>query len=154
LQVFSHTSLTSVIIPGSVTTIGRGAFYRCDKLTNVSIGNGVTSIEIYAFIFCESLTSVIIPDSVTSIGPRAFQECFSLASITIGSGVTSIGESAFILCGSLTNVTFQGTIPSSGFSTDTVLPGSLRDKFYETDKANGTPGTYTRAIGSSTWTLQ
>jgi hypothetical protein len=29
----------------------------------------------------------------------------------------------------------------------------LRDKFYATDEANGTPGTYTRARGSETWTL-
>jgi hypothetical protein len=28
----------------------------------------------------------------------------------------------------------------------------LRNKFYATDAENGTPGTYTRPIGSSTWT--
>jgi len=31
----------------------------------------------------------------------------------------------------------------------------LRDKFYETNSADGTPGTYTRPDSSSTtWTLQ
>jgi hypothetical protein len=30
----------------------------------------------------------------------------------------------------------------------------LRNKFYATDSTNGTPGTYTRAIGSETWTKQ
>jgi hypothetical protein len=33
--------------------------------------------------------------------------------------------------------------------------GDLRDKFYATDPANGTPGTYTRESGESeTWTRQ
>jgi hypothetical protein len=30
----------------------------------------------------------------------------------------------------------------------------LRDKFYASKPSNGTPGTYTRAIGGSTWTRQ
>jgi hypothetical protein len=30
----------------------------------------------------------------------------------------------------------------------------LRTKFYATDSANGTPGTYTRPNGTSTWTRQ
>jgi len=28
----------------------------------------------------------------------------------------------------------------------------LQSKFYATNKTNGTPGTYTRASGSETWT--
>jgi hypothetical protein len=31
-----------------------------------------------------------------------------------------------------------------------VFPGDIRDKFYATNKTNGTPGTYTRS--GSTWT--
>jgi len=30
----------------------------------------------------------------------------------------------------------------------------LRDKFYEDDSTNGTPGTYTRSSGSDNWTKQ
>jgi len=38
------TSLTSVTIPGSVNSIGEGAFYFCTSLTNTTICNGVTSL--------------------------------------------------------------------------------------------------------------
>jgi len=47
LSIFSssNTSVTSVVIPNSVTSIGGGAFYRCTGLTSVTIPNSVTSIR-------------------------------------------------------------------------------------------------------------
>ncbi len=76
---FSHcTSLTSVTIPGGVTSIGEGAFCECTSLTSVTIPDSVTSIGEGAFIGCTCLTSVTIPDSVTSIGDWAFEYCTSL----------------------------------------------------------------------------
>jgi hypothetical protein len=106
-------------------------------------------------------TSFTIPSNVTSIGEGAFAHCTSLASVTIPSSVTSIGGSAFEDCISLASVTFQGTIPLSGFNQDAFgkngdfrYVGDIRDKFYATDPVNGTPGTYTRPIGSLTWTRQ
>ena len=66
-----------------VTSIGDEAFYRCTRLTNVTIGNGVTSIGNRAFYSCDSLTSVTIGDSVTSIGSYAFSYCDSLTSVYI-----------------------------------------------------------------------
>ena len=52
------------------------------NIKSVTIGNGVTSIEGYAFAWCTSLTSVAIPDSVTSIERYAFRSCSSLTSVT------------------------------------------------------------------------
>src|ERR1035441_7867405 len=40
---FQSSTLTSVTIPGSVTSIGDNAFYFCTSLTSVTISNGVTS---------------------------------------------------------------------------------------------------------------
>ena len=93
--------LTSVTIPDSVTSIGYGAFDGCSGLTSVTIGNGVTSIGDSAFNGCSSLTSITIPNSVTSIGDCAFWYCSGLASVTIGSGVTSIGDWVFSGCGGI-----------------------------------------------------
>ena len=66
-----------------------------EKVVNLTIPDGVTSIGNYAFIGCSDLTSVTIPDSVTSIGGFAFRDCIGLTSVTIPASVTSIGNGAF-----------------------------------------------------------
>ena len=86
--------LTSITIPGSVTSIGQSSFYGCRGLTSIKIPDSVTSIGQYAFIGC-GLTSITIPDSVTSIGDAAFDSCLGLTTIVIGSGVTSMGGGVF-----------------------------------------------------------
>jgi predicted lipoprotein with Yx(FWY)xxD motif len=128
-----NTTVTSVVIPNSVTSIEGGAFSECYGLTSVTIGNGVTSIGTGAFYFCTSLASVIIPDSVTSIGEEAFGSCTSLASVTIGNGVTSIGSGAFAGCTSLTSVIIPDSVTSIGSGafarctslTSVIIPDSV-----------------------------
>ena len=101
---YNCDSLTSVVIGDSVTSIGDQAFNYCDSLTSVEIGDSVTSIGSYAFSRCDSLTSIEIPDSVTSIGSYAFYYCDRLTSIVIPDSVMSIGKHAFSYCTNLTNI--------------------------------------------------
>ena len=114
--LFDCPYVTSITIPGSVTSIRGSAFSRCSSLTNITIGNGVTSIEDWAFDDCSSLKSVTIGNSVTSIGEEAFSGCSSLKSITIPNSVTSIGEEAFSGCSSLTSITIPDSVTSIGHS--------------------------------------
>ena len=97
------TSLTSIVIPNSVTSIG-SAFWGCTSLTSVTIPDSVTSIGWYAFHGCTSLTSIVIPNSVTSIGCGVFYGCTSLTSIVIPDSVTNIHYVAFEGCTSLTTI--------------------------------------------------
>jgi hypothetical protein len=108
------SGLTSVNIPNSVTSIGVSAFAYCTGLTSVSIGSSVTSIGVGAFQYCTGLTSVSIPNSVTSIGASAFLACTGLTSVNIGSGVTSVGDAAFVDCTGLTSLFFRGDMPATG----------------------------------------
>ncbi|MBQ8365234.1 MAG: leucine-rich repeat domain-containing protein, partial [Bacteroidaceae bacterium] len=100
----NNTTISSVTIPGRVTSIGSGAFARCSGLTSVTIGNSVTSIGNIAFNGCTNLTSVTIGNSVTSIGSSAFNGCSGLTSVTIPNSVTSIDSDAFNNCTGLTAV--------------------------------------------------
>ena len=102
---YNCTGLTSITIPDSVTSIGEDAFWNCTGLTSMIISDSVTSIGRYAFWGCTGLTSVTIPDGVTSIGDYAFCDFTGLTSITIPDGVTSIGRGAFSGCSSLESIT-------------------------------------------------
>ena len=59
---FSYSTMTSVVIPNSVTTIGNSSFEYCTSMTSVTIPSGVTTIGDLAFEHCSSLTSVTIPE--------------------------------------------------------------------------------------------
>lgn len=106
------SALKSVTINGG--NILYGAFENCSGLTNVKIGNGVTSIGSYAFSGCTGLTSVTIPDSVTNIGSSAFRDCSGLTNITIPDSVISIGDWAFENCTGLTSVTIGNGVTNIG----------------------------------------
>ncbi len=99
------------------------AFYVCDSLTSVIIGDSVTGVGRDAFSNCRSLTSVTIGNSVTSIGDYAFFNCRSLTSVIIGNCVTRIEWMAFGDCDSLTVVYYNGATEewdeiSSGYNYD------------------------------------
>lgn len=122
------TSLTSVVIPDTVTSIegwGRagfsfGAFNGCTGLTNVSLGNNVTNIGLSVFRGCTSLARVTLPQSLCTIEGDAFSRCTSLASIHISKNVSSIADGAFSGCTGLVEITVD---PENAFysSVDGVL---------------------------------
>ncbi len=95
---------TNISIPEGVTNIEPYAFYRCNSLINVTIPEGVTSIGAYAFFRCESLTNVNIPEGVTDIGTCTFRRCISLTKAVIPESMTSIGEGAFYDCVGLKSI--------------------------------------------------
>jgi len=64
--------ITAITIPDGVIEIGRSAFVRCRQLTEVVIPGSVTIIGAGAFRFCRSLSHIVIPDSVTRIDTLAF----------------------------------------------------------------------------------
>ena len=107
-------SLTSLVIPDSVTNIGDYAFSGCRSLTSLVIPDSVTNIGDYAFEGCGSLSSLVLPDGVTNIGGNAFADCKSLRSVVIPNSVTSIGGGAFGGCKSLRSVVIPNSVTSIG----------------------------------------
>jgi hypothetical protein len=98
----NSTAVVSVILKGSLKTIGNSAFNGCTSLTSITIPASVTSIGSDAFFGCSGLTSVTIGSAVTSIGSGAFASSTNLSIIhflaltapTLGSGVFSSTGSA------------------------------------------------------------
>lgn len=78
-------------------------------ISNLTVGNGVTSIGSQAFYKCINIESVALPLSVQKIGSSAFQDCSKLQSATF-SGVDSIGSGAFGGCSALTNIVIPNTV--------------------------------------------
>ena len=68
----NNVEVKDLVIPNSVTSIGRYAFYNCSGLTPVTIPNSVTSIGCYAFAGCSGVTKFIIE------GTPTFEEYFTL----------------------------------------------------------------------------
>ena len=85
-HAFAGASISSVVLPESVSTIGEGAFQNCYLLSSVKLPERLTSIPAHAFQNCYSLTGILLPDNIRSIGDYAFAD----------SGLMGHGESTFI----------------------------------------------------------
>ena len=142
------SSLTSIVIPNSVTSIGSQTFSSTGIYSNESnwendvlyisnclieakdnisssytIKDNTRLLADQAFNGCSSLTSITIPNSVTSIGINAFRVCSSFTTITIPNSVTSIGNWAFDGCSSLNTIYVEATTPSTlGYNVFTNTP--------------------------------
>jgi len=161
------SSLNSVNIPDSVRYIGDLVFDNCKKLYAIDVDeNNIEYSSIDGVLYNKDKTfllayprgkinsTFVIPSCVTTIKYGAFIHCVNITSIIIPGNITSIRGYAFYYCINLTNVTFEGKIPSGDFSSESLFPGDLRDKFYADDENNGTPGTYTREADGITWIRQ
>ena len=104
--------ITAVTIENGVTYVGAYAFDHCKKLTQITIHAQLNSIGKGAFCDCEGLTSIEIPKTVTSIGVRAFSGCKGLSNIEIPETVVSIGGAAFDGCTGLTSIKIPATVTS------------------------------------------
>ncbi len=101
-----RTDLTKVNIVGA-HTIGDYAF-RNSTVKEVTVGDTVTNIGIYAFEYCNSLTTITFGTGLKEIGLYAFNSCSALEMITIPANVDVIGRGAFSSCDNLLSVVFSG----------------------------------------------
>jgi len=154
-------------IPGTLLAIGDYAFVGCSRIVSIGIPASVKEIGIGAFLFCDRLSKLTVASGNTAYltendvlynKSRTFLHTYPAGrtggSFSIPDSVKSIGTLAFAACTRLKSITFEGTIPYGNFEYDAFRGlGDLRDKFYETDKKNGTTGMYTRD-DDMVWTRQ
>lgn len=85
-----------------------------NRISSLTIGEGVTRIGDYAFMLCSFVTKVVIPESVTSMGDWAFFYSTGLQEAYIGDGVTEIAAKAFAECTALKTVVIGKSIQRIG----------------------------------------
>lgn len=90
----------------AVVAIGRYFAYGNNKITSITIGDGVKEIGDNAFENRSNLSRVTIPESVTRIGEEAFENCSKLEKVE-ALGVNTIEASAFANCENLTSCVFK-----------------------------------------------
>ena len=138
-QVFSYSSMTSVMLPASVTNIAFDAFQDCHSLTAISVATNNPDFSSAAgVLFNQDQTTLIgfpegkagsyaVPDSVTNIGVYAFFGSSNLTSVALSTDVNNIGNYAFYDCLGLTAI----TVDTNNFSYSSVA-GVLFDKSQDT----------------------
>ncbi len=87
------------------TKLSYKTFYNCQVLHNITLWDGLQTIEGRAFGNCKAITEMIIPDSVTKIGTNetVFESCTSLKKVVLPKKV-ALGDYCFEKCTGLTDV--------------------------------------------------
>jgi hypothetical protein len=82
VTVDHHDGDREIDVTFDVTSVGKGAFYGCDSLKNVTFPDGLTNIGSYAFYGCAELDGLVLPRGLASIGNSAFLGCAGLREVT------------------------------------------------------------------------
>lgn len=106
-------TVTDISIPDGITTIENGLFQGFLSLKEVQIPQSVTAIGSEAFKNCTSLRALSIPDTVQKIGTSAFENC-GLMKVRIPDSTSSIGEGAFYHCHYLREVSLPEHVQQMG----------------------------------------
>lgn len=131
MAIYSRKGNTGTITFESDTLyIGSYCCASNSRSGNLSIPNGVLTINQYAFTGCNSFNgSITIPGSVTTIGYGAFNACGNATSLVLNEGLVTISQDAFRYCYKMNcNVTIPDscvTIGTNAFNRWDAMVGSF-----------------------------
>lgn len=102
----------------SVTISGNGKipdrlFSECNKLKNVTIGEGVTAVGDSAF-FKTAVEKIILPSTIIVVRSDAFRECRQLREVILNDGLKTIAESVFKQTENLSEISIPDSVKHIG----------------------------------------
>lgn len=133
IHMGESADVTNVVIGENVTSTQSYALSGLTSLKGLTIPPSLTTLPVNAFAGLP-IQSVTLPEGLTEIPYGMFQNCGSLRSIHIPSTVTVIGDSAFSNCRLLREINFPDGLVSIGGSAfkgivnlyEIALPASLQ----------------------------
>ena len=123
---FQDSGVEELVLPKTVTSLGRDIFYYARNLKALSVEDGNTKydsrgncnaiIETATNTLLIGCVNTVIPNSVTAFGDMAFSGKPGLKEIVIPDGVTSLGWATFWADVDLSSVTLPASVTSLGES--------------------------------------
>lgn len=108
-KVFMNATVSEVVLPNSLKAILKQAFDGCEKLSSVSLPDGITYIGSGCFQN-SGLEELLCPKSVTVIPNSCFYRCKRLKKVRLGTSVNKIEYFAFDNCESLSEITLPESL--------------------------------------------
>lgn len=106
--------IISIIVPNSVTSLGKNAFSDCKGLTSVTIPDHITELGECCFSWCKGFSSMTIPPQITKLGVSCFEECDNLTSIVLPNNITELEENCFCRCTKLQSINIPNGVETLG----------------------------------------
>ena len=108
-KAFKNTTVSEVILPGSIKAILGGAFSGCKRLQHIGLPDGLEYLGSRCFAG-SGLTALHFPDRLKTIPEGCCGGCANLCDVTFGQQVQTIQGSAFHACKKLQTVSFPESL--------------------------------------------
>lgn len=120
-EAFRETAIETLTIPQTTTSIGEYAFSSIATLKTITINDAPVSIMAYAFYNCQNLENLNLGNSIIKISGTvvqsgvsgtqgAFSNCTNLTKITLPSSLQVLDKGAFRGCAKLRDVTLPQSL--------------------------------------------
>ncbi len=125
-RAFANCTDVIITVKAKPKTLGKNAFFGCEKLERIELGEGLEVIPFEAFSGCKGLKEIVLSSTVTTISENAFEFCTALENMVVHTSLELVEDSAFADCGTFA-VCYYGT-PDEWASTEISDGNSGNDR--------------------------
>jgi len=125
LTFIPNSFANGIMLPPSLTCLGRSSFQDCSSIVSAIIPNSVIHIDNAAFKGCVVLANIQLSNALLVLGDEVFMGCIALYNINFAPSpnrqdlppsLTSIGSRAFSGCTSISSITIPPNVTNIGYN--------------------------------------